>query len=277
MEFGDFELFLLSDGTYKPDGGTMFGAIPKVLWSKLEPADELNRIVLGLGVLLVRTGEANIIIDTGIGEKLEAKWAKIYGLNRSKHLLDHLNEVELGPEDIDVVILTHLHFDHAGGNTRLAEDGKVVPTFPKAKYFIQKGEWEYALNPDLRSRVGYMPENFLPIEQAGLLRLVDGNTEIVRGVQVMVTGGHTPSHQVVKIESKGKTAFHLGDLVPTASHLKVPYVTGYDLYPLGTMRMKERLLREALMRGWLVIFGHDTRIGMGYLKEKGDEIVVGGV
>lgn len=274
---GDFELYLLSDGTYKPDGGTMFGAIPKVLWSRLTPPDELNRIVLGLNILLIQAGRVNVLIDTGIGEKLESKWVKIYDRDCPLGLLGSLARVGLEPEEVDMVILTHLHFDHCGGNTKFGDRGKVVPTFPRAQYFIQRSEWEYALNPDLRSRVGYLPENFLPLERTGQLQLLGGDVEVLKGIRVVVTGGHTAGHQIVRIESGGETALFLGDLVPTVFHLKIPYITSYDLYPLDTMRVKERVLKEALQEGWLMVLGHDTQEGMGYLRRSEEGLALKGI
>lgn len=252
----------------------MFGAIPRVLWSRLSPPDELNRIVLGLNSLLVRTGQANVIIDTGIGEKLEPKWVKIYDRDFSQDLLSSLAQVGLEPEEVDGVILTHLHFDHCGGNTRFDEGGEVVPTFPRARYFVQRLEWEYALNPDPRSQVGYPPENFLPLQERGQVYLLDEDAQIMDGIRVTVTGGHTPGHQIVRIESREQTALFLGDLVPTTSHLKIPYITSYDLHPLVTMRVKEAVLGEALKEGWLVVLGHDTQGGMGYLREAPGELVL---
>ncbi len=273
MKLGKFTLISLSDGTFWLDGGAMFGVVPKVIWEKLNPADELNRIELGLNPLLIQTGEKNILIDTGIGDKFDEKFKKIFRVDKSQHLLNSLGNIGLKPEDIDIVINTHLHFDHCGGNTCVKE-GKIVPTFPNAKYVIQKGEWENAINPNERTRASYLKENFVPIEEAGQLELIEGDVEILPGIQVYVTGGHTKSHQVVFIEAGDKKAVYLGDLIPTASHIKLPYIMGYDLYPIETLEKKRELLPKAISENWLLVFEHDPKITMGYLEEKEGKFLV---
>ena len=273
MKLGKFTLISLSDGTFWLDGGAMFGVVPKVIWEKLNPADELNRIELGLNPLLIQTGEKNILIDTGIGDKFDEKFKKIFRVDKSQHLLNSLGNIGLKPEDIDIVINTHLHFDHCGGNTCVKE-GKIVPTFPNAKYVIQKGEWENAINPNERTRASYLKENFVPIEEAGQLELIEGDVEILPGIRVYVTGGHTKSHQVVFIEAGDKKAVYLGDLIPTASHIKLPYIMGYDLYPIETLEKKRELLPKAISENWLLVFEHDPKITMGYLEEKEGKFLV---
>jgi len=271
MRLGGFDISLLSDGTFWLDGGAMFGVVPKAIWDKLNPADEENRIELGLNCLLIQTYDKNILIDTGLGDKFDEKFKERFKVNKAKELNISLKEVGLTPEDIDMVINTHLHFDHAGGNTRL-EMGNPTPSFPRAKYVIQRGEWEDAINPNERTRASYLKDNLIPIQETGLLELIDGDTELLPGVRTIVTGGHTPNHQIVLLESEGKKALYLGDLVPTTSHIKTPYVMGYDLYPLDTMMKKREILNRALEEHWLLIFEHDPKIGMAYLSEEEDKL-----
>ena len=245
----------------------MFGVVPKVFWNKLTPADEANRIELGLNCLLIKTEDNNILVDTGVGEKIDEKFGEIYKVDKSKDLIRSLEDAGLSPENIDYVINTHLHFDHAGGNTRVKGEN-IVPSFPDAEHVIQRGEWEDALNPNERTQASYLKENLLPIQEAGLLQLVDGDTEILPGIKVIVTRGHTKNHQSVLIESQGKRALYLGDLIPTTAHIKVPYVMGYDLYPLETIETKKEILDKAVQEQWLLIFEHDPKIGMGYLEKR---------
>ena len=271
MKFGDFAIFLLSDGTFWLDGGAMFGVVPKAIWNRLNPADEANRIELGLSCLLIQAASRNVLVDTGIGDKYDEKFKERFNVQRSPGLIGALKGMGLTPEDIDLVINTHLHFDHAGGNTRLVE-GKPVPTFPRARYVIQRGEWEEAINPNERTRASYLEENLAPIQEAGLLELIEGDRELLPGVRTIVTGGHTRDHQMVLLESQGKRALYLGDLIPTTSHIRTPYVMGYDLYPLDTMREKKKVLNEALDGHWLLIFEHDPKVGMGYLSQEGSKL-----
>ncbi len=271
MKLGDLEISLHSDGTFWLDGGAMFGVVPKAVWNKLNPADEWNRIELGLNCLLIQIEGKKILVDTGIGDKFDEKFRERFRIKRPNGLLDSLQRVGVGAEEIDMVINTHLHFDHAGGNTRWG-GGEIVPSFPKARYIIQRGEWEDAISPNERTRASYLKENLIPIQEAGLLELIEGERELLPGVRVMVTGGHTPNHQVVLLESKGKKALYLGDLVPTTSHLKTPWVMGYDLYPLDTMKKKKELLNRALNERWLLVFEHDPQVGMGYLSQEGDKL-----
>ena len=268
IHLGDFELHLLSDGTFRLDGGSMFGVVPKVLWQRTDPADEMNRILMGLNCLLVRTGRENVLIETGIGSRLPSKDREIFGVEQPKTLMDRLKELGLAPEDIHVVICSHLHFDHVGWNTRVDKNGARVPTFPRADYVIQRAEWEAATQPNIRTRTNYAEEHFLPLKANGVLRLVDGQEVIGDGFEVIRTGGHSDGHQVVKITSAGQTALFLADLVPMVSHIKIPYVMSYDLYPMQTIEAKERILKQAFEEEWLLIFVHSPTVGMGYLRDK---------
>jgi glyoxylase-like metal-dependent hydrolase (beta-lactamase superfamily II) len=268
MKLGCFELDVLSDGTFRLDGGSMFGVVPKALWQRTNPPDENNRILMGLNCLLVRTKTENVLIETGIGNRLPSKEQEIFGVKQRKTLMDRLQALGLTPGDIHIVICTHLHFDHVGWNTKTDEHGDLVPTFPRATYVIQRAEWVAALHPNIRTKMNYNREHFLPLEQHGVLRLVEDGEEIAGGISVIRTGGHSDGHQVVKITSEGKTALFLADLVPMVSHIKVPYVMSYDLYPMQTIEAKQRILQQALAEEWLLIFVHSPTVGMGFLREK---------
>ncbi|MBI4376797.1 MAG: MBL fold metallo-hydrolase [Elusimicrobia bacterium] len=262
MKFGRFELFPLSDGFFRLDGGAMFGTVPKTLWCRHEPADEHNRIPLCLGSLLIKTPKGrHVLVDTGLSSKYErnAKFNDIYRVERRVTLRDELKGLGLLPGDVDLVINTHLHFDHAGGDTEYSDEGKAVPAFEKARYLMQKEEWEDANHPHERNKASYMEENFAPLQDYRRLELVSGDYEIEPGLKVLRSGGHTRGHQCVMVESEGETAVFLGDLIPTSSHLPLPYVMGYDLYPLDTLEAKRSLLAEAREKNWTLIFQHDVR------------------
>ncbi len=267
MDFGKFNFTIISDGNFWLDGGAMFGVVPKVLWNKLNPADDQNRIRLALNCLVIDTRGKKVLIDTGVGEKLSEKFKGIYRIERELCLLDSLRKNGIEPEDIDFVINTHLHFDHCGGNTRIIEN-KLTTTFPRAKYIIQKREWYDATHPNERTKASYLVENFIPIEENGQLVLIDGDAEILPGIRVILTNGHTKGHQSVSIQSENRTAIYLGDLVPTTSHLKIPYIMGYDLFPLDIIKKKKEILGRALKERWLLIFEHDPKYPFGYLEER---------
>lgn len=268
MKFGKFGIYPVTDGYIYLDGGAVFGIVPRVLWEKVYPPDEKNRIRLSLHCPLIVTQKYKILIDTGCGTKHNEKFYQIYGVERKPHLLESLRYVGYQPGDIDLVINTHLHFDHAGGNTTLNEKGKIVPTFPKARYLVQKGEMEAAMNSNERTRASYMAEDFLPISSPQYLTLVNEEIiEVDKGVSLIKIGGHTSHHQCVKIESEGQVAFFLGDLVPTVAHLHYPYISGYDLFPLETLENKKKVLQQAFEEHWLLIFQHDPKVHMGYLKK----------
>jgi len=255
MKLGRFELQVLSDGTFALDGGQMFGVVPKPLWEKKLPADSRNRVRLGLNCLLVRTDDHNVLIETGIGEHFESKYQDIYGIEHPTSLPEELRRVGLRAEDVSVVINTHLHFDHCGWNTR-REGRKVVPTFSHARYCIQRGEWEHALRPTERDRASYLLDRVLPVEPQ--VDFLEGDGEIVPGIRVEVVPGHTRDLQCVRIESEGRQAFFISDLVPTQAHLPYPWVMSFDLYPMETLAHKQRLLPELAARDTLVVFPHDT-------------------
>jgi glyoxylase-like metal-dependent hydrolase (beta-lactamase superfamily II) len=254
MKLGDFELQALSDGTFALDGGQMFGVVPKFLWEKRIPADDRNRIRLGLTCLLIRAGRQNVLVETGIGDKFDPKRTDIYGVHHSTTLLIELRKLGLFPEDISIVINTHLHFDHCGWNTR-RQNGKVLPTFPRARYVVQRGEWEHALHPTERDRASYIEEFFCPAEAQ--TEFLEGDCEILPGIRVEVVPGHVRDMQCVWIESQGQRACFISDLVPTTAHLTYPWVMSFDLYPLETLANKKRLLPLLALQEALVVFPHD--------------------
>ncbi|MBI1819888.1 MAG: MBL fold metallo-hydrolase [Nitrospirae bacterium] len=274
MKLGTFDLFPLTDGTFSLDGGAMFGVVPKPIWERLCPADSRNRILLSLGVLLIQAGGKNILIDSGIGNKGDAKFNDIYNVNRSPSLEAGLKNQGVTPEKINIVINTHLHFDHAGGNTKIDADGQLVPAFPNARYYIQRKEWEFALTPNERTRGSYLLENYSLLEKTGQIVFLDGDQSITKGIDVIETPGHTEHHQSILVSSEKKKACFLGDLIPTTAHLSPPYIMGYDLFPLTTLKTKKKLLQQAYEEKWLLFFQHDPNTRSGYLKEKNGKFIL---
>jgi len=267
IRFGDIDIVTVSDGFFYLDGGAMFGVVPKTFWEKQAPPDERNRIRMAMRCLLLR-GARTMLIDAGSGDKMTAKQADIYRFERGFNLQHALPAAGVSPDAIDVVLATHLHFDHAGGFTERAPDGSVRPRFPRAQYVVRRGEFEDAMNPNERTRGSYFVENYKPLADHNVLQLVDEDISIVPGVRVRRTGGHTMHHQVVLIESAGKTAVFVADLLPTAAHLPEVWIMGYDLFPLDTLNFKRAFLREAIEREYLIIFEHDPNIAAGYIREK---------
>ena len=261
------ELTIISDGNIKLDGGAMFGQVPRVLWEQKTLPDRRNRISLGLNCLLIRNGGRCTLVDTGVGSKEPDKIKDRYGLGSSQ-LAKELRNRGLTPKDITGVILTHLHFDHAGGSTRLDRAGEAVPTFPAAKYYIQKADWEEAISPNERSKGSYHSDDFLPLEERGQLIMLDGDSEVAPGVHVRVTGGHSQGHQMVLVNYGGERVAFMGDLVPTPHHLRLPYVTSYDRFPEDTLEKKRALLEEAERCGWLIVFCHGSKERAGYIERR---------
>jgi glyoxylase-like metal-dependent hydrolase (beta-lactamase superfamily II) len=265
---GAVRLHALEAGLQRLDGGAMFGVVPKPLWEKRIPADNRNRIPLGLRCLLVEAPGALVLVDTGVGNKEDDKFHEIYGIENGgdpTRLEDAIRAAGHEPEDVDIVISTHLHFDHAGGNTVRDPDGRIRPAFPRARYVVQRREYEFARLRNERIRASYMPDNYEPIAEAGLWHFVDGEAEIVPGVSVLPTPGHTPHHQSVLVRSDGRTACFLADLVPTTAHLPLPWIMGYDLEPLVTLETKRTVLHRALHENWLLVFEHDPAVPWGTL------------
>ncbi len=270
-ELGRFRLHALEAGLQRLDGGAMFGVVPKPLWERRIAADERNRIPLAMRCLLVETPDALILIDNGAGNKEDAKFLDIYGIENAgspTRLEDAIRDAGFSPDDVAYVIDTHLHFDHAGGNTYRDEEGRVRISFPRARYVVQRGEWEWAHLKNERIRASYLPDNFDPVEAAGLFDFVEGEHELLPGVRLVPTPGHTPHHQSVILSSEGETACFLADLVPTSAHLPLPWIMGYDVEPLVTLESKRKILGRAREEGWLLIFEHDPRVAWGRLDPK---------
>ncbi len=267
MTFGDLELVPLFDGFFRLDGGAMFGVVPKPLWERRAPADEKNRIRLAVRPLLVR-GEQTMIVDAGIGGKMDPRSVEIYAIDRSRNLDHTLAEAGSQAADIDIVLASHLHFDHAGGFTSGGGSAGPVPRFPEARYVVRTAEWEDATHPHERNRASYLQENFVPLSTAGVLDLIAGDEQIMPGVRVVRTGGHTMHHQIVMIESGGRTAVFAADLIPTIAHIDEPWIMGYDLYPMDTLAFKRRFVREAIEREYLIFFEHDPEVAAGYIREE---------
>jgi glyoxylase-like metal-dependent hydrolase (beta-lactamase superfamily II) len=269
MTLGGLELTPLFDGFLRLDGGAMFGVVPKPLWEKRAPADERNRIRLGMRPLLVRGSTQTLIVDAGIGAKMDPKNVDIYAIDRVHSLDESLAKAGVTAGEIQVVLASHLHFDHAGGFTDRTEDGSLAPRFPNARYVVRAGEWEDATHPHERNRASYLAENFLPLKSAGVLDLHAADAEIIPGVRVVRTGGHTMHHQIVFIESGGRTAVFAADLIPTIAHLDPAWIMGYDLYPMDTLAFKRAFVQESIEREYLVFFEHDPEVAAGYIRERG--------
>ena len=267
MELGNISVDIVSDGTFLLDGGSMFGQVPKSMWELNIKPDRKNRIRLGLNCLLVRTPNATILVDTGTGSKRLDKMRDIYGLNGNK-LLRELKKLGLTPRDIDVVVLTHLHFDHGGGCTKLDRSGNVLPTFPKAEYLVQRACWDEAMSPNERGRASFVEDDYLPLQEKGNLKLLDGDYEITPGVSAKVTNGHSQGHQMVLIEAGSERIAYAGDLIPTPHHLPLPYIAAFDQSPNDTLDQKRDLLQMAVAGGWLLIFGHGFDYRAGYVEQR---------
>ncbi len=271
MHLGDIEIRYLDGGNFCLDGGAMFGVVPKVFWDKKSPPDERNRIRLRANSLLVRAHGKTIVIETGNGTKWDAKQRAIYAVQDGDPLLDSLAQQGVQPRQVDLVINTHLHFDHAGGNTRI-ENGRAVPTFPRARYVLQRGELAHAAAPTERDRASYFPENFQPITEAGLWDLSDGDAEILPGIRVARIPGHNADIQAVVLTGGGKTLAFVADLLPTRHHIPLPWIMAYDLYPLQTLETKRQWLPRMVKENWIVVFGHDPDVATATLYEHDGKI-----
>jgi len=273
MQLGDLELTPLLDRHFRLDGGAMFGVVPKPLWEKRAPADDRNRITMAMRPLLVR-GERLMIVDAGAGAKMGPKLEEIYGFEMRETLDASLAAAGVGRGDVEVVLATHLHFDHAGGFTARDAAGAIVPAFPNARYVINAGEWEDATHPHERNRASYFEENYVPLEEAGRVDFMEADGEVMPGVRVRRTGGHTQWHQIVYLESGGRTVVFAADLIPTAAHVDVPWIMGYDLYPMETLAFKRAFMREAVEKEYIILFEHDPNIAAGYIRWKDNRLYV---
>jgi len=271
---GSWTVHAIQAGGQRLDGGAMFGVVPKPLWERRIPADERNRIPMGMRCLLVEHDLGLVLIDTGAGNKETSKFHDIYGIENAgadgrTALEDGIRAAGFDPADVAVVINSHLHFDHAGGNTYRDRTGALRLTFPNARYVVQAGEYHYATHTNERTAASYFPPNFVPVLEAGRLELIEGEREIVPGITTLPTPGHTPHHQGILLESGAERAFFLADLVPTHAHLPLPWIMGYDVEPLVTLETKRRILRRAVDEHWLVVFEHDATVSWARVTHDG--------
>jgi glyoxylase-like metal-dependent hydrolase (beta-lactamase superfamily II) len=285
LTLGDFELSVFSDGTYPLDGGAFFGVVPKVMWSRKMGSDEKNYVPAGLNSLLIRTGKQTVLVETGMGNKLSSRMAKFYG--QPAQLLNNLAAGGVAPEDIDIVINSHLHFDHCGWNTIRDANGKFVATFPRARYYAPEGEWEYARHPSERDSISFISENYDPLVESGQMTLLKGGEEIVPGISVRTFPGHTAHMQAVIVRgsqnphplakdarrvghppdfSHVPTACYISDLMPTTAHIDITWGMGFDLYPLQTIESKKQYYAEAIQEKWLTVFTHDAKTPWAYVE-----------
>jgi len=272
FHLGDFELTWLNGGTFELDGGAMFGVVPKVIWQKKYPANDENAIPLKAWPILVRTPQALVLIESGLGNKLTDKQKKIFRVREDWSVVHELSQLGIGREDIDFVLLTHYDFDHAGGVIMQGEEGKFFLTFPKAKHIIQQKEWEDVLNPNIRSLNTYWPVNNELLRESRNLKLVNGEAEIMPGVTVVRTGGHNRGHQIVRLESKQEKALHMADLLPTHAHANPLWVMAYDNYPMDSIAMKQKWMKAGVdERAWFTFY-HDAFVLACRFDEKGNVV-----
>jgi glyoxylase-like metal-dependent hydrolase (beta-lactamase superfamily II) len=275
-------LHSLDGGRILLDGGAMFGVVPKTLWERRLPADRKNRIEFGLRCLLVETADELVLIETGVGSKEGERFRDIYGIRNdapedsagADRVEAAIHSLGFSAGDVGVVINTHLHFDHAGGNTVRGVDGAVRLTYPNARYYVQRGEWEYAHRTNERTRASYLPDNYQLLHAAGRLELLDGDAEVVPGISVVRTPGHTPHHQSVMIGTGDEKACFIGDLLPTFTHLPLPWIMAYDVEPLLSLETKRELLRTAALERWLLVSPHDPALPWAYAVPDGKEVAL---
>lgn len=266
MRFGTLELDIVRSSGFRLDGGAMFGVVPKVLWEKKFPADERNRIRLATNCLLVRGNGFTALVESGLGEKWDEKFRDIYAIDGSRTIAGGLAQLGVRPEDVDALVLSHLHFDHAGGATRL-EDGRAVPAFPNAILYIQAEELSHARAPNERDRASYRREDWEPCADAGRIETVSGEVEVRPGLTVVPVRGHNTGMQAIRIDSDEQTAFYFADALPTTAHVPIPWIMGYDLYPVDLIENKKRLLERAVAEKWLCVFEHDPGVPWGSIVE----------
>jgi glyoxylase-like metal-dependent hydrolase (beta-lactamase superfamily II) len=269
MRLGDYRIEVVPDTEFRLDGGAMFGVVPRSLWSKVCPPDEQNRIRMNMNCLFIETEKERILIETGIGDKWSEKHKAMYGITRKRPLSESLRALTgVNAEEITIVVNTHLHFDHAGGNTKLDERGRAVPSFPNARYFVSRAEYEHAEEPHERDRASYMPENWRPVKETGQLELKDADYEVVPGLRMETIAGHSRTMQCVRLERGGRTLFSFADLVPMRAHVPFAWIMGYDLYPVETLEAKKSLLPQAARENWLCFFYHDPDIPLACVVEE---------
>ncbi|MEA2204332.1 MAG: hypothetical protein QOE77_1108 [Blastocatellia bacterium] len=275
MEFGDYRLCVVPDTEFRLDGGAMFGVVPRTLWSKVAPPDNENRVRLNMNCLFIDTGAEKILIDTGIGEKFTEKQRAIYAIDRKRSFGDSLKTIAgVDTDEITIVINTHLHFDHAGGNTELDSSGSPVPAFRNARYMVSRLEHEHAEAPSERDRASYFPDNWRPLISTGQLDLRAADYEVAPGIRMETHAGHNRSMQCLRVERGGHTLFGFADLVPTQAHVGLAWIMGYDLFPVETLEAKKRLLPQAARENWLCWFYHDSDAPLGRIVENNGKFVM---
>jgi len=268
--FGDYRVEVVQDAEFWLDGGAMFGVVPRTLWEKVAPPDGLNRVRLGANCLFVDTGRERVLVETGVGDKWTARQAETYGVSRGRTLAESLRALAgCRAEDVTVVVNTHLHFDHAGGNTALDAGGRAVPAFPNARYLVSRDEFEHACRPHERDRASYLAENWRPLVESGQLELMPADYEVVPGLRLETVPGHSRTMQCVRLDRGGRTLYGFADLVPTRAHLPLPWIMGYDLFPAETLEQKRRLIPLAAREGWLCLFYHDAEAPLCRVREEG--------
>jgi glyoxylase-like metal-dependent hydrolase (beta-lactamase superfamily II) len=257
---GQFELHVVSDGTFALDGGLVFGIVPKVIWEKLMRPDDLNRVTMGLACLLIKSRDGHVLLDTGVGDMYSEKVGKIYGIKREKgQLFQELSRVGVKPEDIRFVVNSHWHFDHCGNNLKFLAEGEPVPAFPNAHYFVQRREYEAAQSPDERTKASYWRQYYDPLLKSQQLHIVDGDFAVTQGVSVLATLGHTVGHQSVVVRDGGETLAFWGDLIPTRHHYAPAFVCAIDTHPTDTVETRSALLKQAHDEGWHHYFYHHPK------------------
>jgi glyoxylase-like metal-dependent hydrolase (beta-lactamase superfamily II) len=268
MKFGDYRVEIVPDCEFRLDGGAMFGVVPRNLWSKACPPDEQNRIRMNMNCLFIEGDGERILVDTGIGDKWSEKHQTMYGIDRKRSFDESLRAIAgVGPEDITIVINTHLHFDHAGGNTTLDESGKASPTFPKARYFVSREEYEHAEAPSERDRASYLPDNWRPLKDSRQLELKPSEYEVVPGLRMETHAGHNRSMQCARLVQDDETLFGFADLVPMRAHVPFAWIMGFDLYPVETLEAKKKLLPQAAREAWTCLFYHDPEVPLARISE----------
>jgi len=275
MRFGQYRVEIIPDCEFRLDGGAMFGVVPRNLWAKFSPPDDQNRIRMNMNCLFLEGGGERILIDTGIGEKWSDKQRAMYGINRARSFHDSLSAIAgVAAPEITIVINTHLHFDHAGGNSTWDETGRAVAAFPNARYFVSRAEYEHAESPNDRDRASYFPDNWLPMKQSGQLDLKESAYEVVPGLTMETHAGHNRSMQCPRLTHHGETLFGFADLIPTRAHVPYAWVMGYDLYPVETVAAKKKLLPQAVRENWTCLFYHDPEQPLGKILEENGKLTV---
>ena len=274
MQFGDYRVEIVPDTEFRLDGGAMFGVVPRNLWSRVAPPDDQNRIRMNMNCVFVETATERILIETGIGEKWSAKHSAMYGITRARSLADSLRAITgYGPEAITIVINTHLHFDHAGGNTMFDDAGKAIPAFPNAHYYLSQAEYEHAEQPSERDQASYLPDNWRPLAESGQLELKGADYEVIKGLTMETYAGHNRSMQCWRLQQSGQTLFGFADLVPMRAHVQLPWIMGYDLFPVETLESKKKLLPQAAREGWSCVFYHEPDRPLGRVVEQDGKLL----